>query len=74
METLEMIKQVFREENMSHRKSKLTKTVKGETGDELSQEHIIIFFDISGVVHKEFILTGQTVNSSYYCDILWQMH
>jgi hypothetical protein len=31
---------------------------------------LIIFFDIKGIVHKEFILAGQTVNSTYYCDIL----
>jgi hypothetical protein len=23
-----------------------------------------------GIVHKEFLLTGQTVNSEYYCDLL----
>jgi hypothetical protein len=28
---------------------------------------LIIFFDIKGIVHKE----GQTVNSAYYCDVLW---
>jgi hypothetical protein len=33
---------------------------------------LIIFFDIKGIVHKEFALAGQTVNSAYYCDILWQ--
>jgi hypothetical protein len=31
---------------------------------------LIIFFDIKGIVHKEFILAGHTVNSAYYCDIL----
>jgi histone-lysine N-methyltransferase SETMAR len=35
---------------------------------------LIIFFDIEGVVHKEFVLAGQTLNSSYYCDILRQLH
>jgi hypothetical protein len=30
----------------------------------------ITFFDIMGSVHKEFILTGQTVNFTYYCGIL----
>jgi hypothetical protein len=30
----------------------------------------IIFSDIKGIVHKEFILAGRTVNSAYYCDIL----
>jgi hypothetical protein len=30
----------------------------------------IIFFDIRGIVHKEFVLAVQTVNSSYYFDVL----
>jgi hypothetical protein len=32
---------------------------------------LIIFFDIKGIFHKEFVLAGQTVNSTYYCDFLW---
>jgi hypothetical protein len=35
---------------------------------------LIIFFDIKGTVHKEFILAGQTVNSSYLCKVLWRLH
>jgi hypothetical protein len=34
---------------------------------------VIIFFDIKGPVFKEFVLAGQTVNSAYYCDVLWRM-
>jgi hypothetical protein len=30
----------------------------------------IIFFDIKGIVRKEFILTDQTINSANYCDVL----
>jgi hypothetical protein len=30
---------------------------------------LIIFFDIKVIVRKEFVLTGQTVHSAYYCDI-----
>jgi hypothetical protein len=30
----------------------------------------IIFFDIKGNVHKEFVLEGQTINFAYYCDVL----
>jgi hypothetical protein len=29
-----------------------------------------IFFDIKGIVHKEFALSGQTVDYAYYCDVL----
>jgi hypothetical protein len=31
---------------------------------------LIIFFDIKGIVHREFVLAGQTVNSAYYCYVL----
>jgi hypothetical protein len=31
---------------------------------------IIIFFDIKGIFHKEFILAVHTVISAYYCDVL----
>jgi hypothetical protein len=30
----------------------------------------IIFFDMKGIVHKDFVLAGQTVNFGYYCDVL----
>jgi hypothetical protein len=35
---------------------------KGETGD------------IKGIVHKEFVVAGQTVNSAYNCDVLRRLH
>jgi hypothetical protein len=28
---------------------------------------LVICFDIKGIIHKEFVLAGQTVNSAYYC-------
>jgi histone-lysine N-methyltransferase SETMAR len=31
---------------------------------------LIIFFDIKRIVHKEFVLAGQTVNFAYYHDIV----
>jgi hypothetical protein len=34
---------------------------------------LIIAIDIKGTAYKEFILTGQTVNSAYCCDILWYL-
>jgi hypothetical protein len=27
---------------------------------------LIIFFDIKGIVHEEFVLAGQTLNSAHY--------
>jgi len=35
---------------------------------------IITFFDIKEVVHKEFIPTGQIVNSGFYCEVLQRLH
>ena len=31
---------------------------------------IIAFFDVKGTVSKEFVPTGQDVNSGFYCDVL----
>jgi hypothetical protein len=31
---------------------------------------LIIFFDIQGIVHKEFVPPGQTVNGKFYCEVL----
>jgi len=31
---------------------------------------IIVFFDSCGIVHKEFVPTGQTVNHAFYKDVL----
>jgi hypothetical protein len=35
---------------------------------------LIVFMDnIKGIIHKKFALACQTVNSAYYCDVLWQL-
>ena len=31
---------------------------------------LIIFFDIQGIVHKEFVPPGQTINGKFYCEVL----
>jgi hypothetical protein len=37
--------------------------------EEQSQGHAHQFFDIKGIVHKEFVLAGKRVNSTYYHDV-----
>jgi hypothetical protein len=66
MEALAMIKQVFGEESMSHMQKvqthqdcKKAKQVKSKV-----KSMLIIFFDIKGIVHKEFVLASQTVSSA----------
>jgi len=31
---------------------------------------LIVFSDIQGIVHNEFIPTGQTINGKFYCEVL----
>jgi hypothetical protein len=31
---------------------------------------LICFFDFDGIIHKEFVPPGQTVNAKFYCDVL----
>jgi histone-lysine N-methyltransferase SETMAR len=31
---------------------------------------LIVFFDICGIVHCEFVPQGQTVNKKFYCEVL----
>jgi hypothetical protein len=35
---------------------------------------LIIFIDIKGIAHKELVLADQTINSSYYCDVLRRLY
>jgi hypothetical protein len=72
MDRLAMIRQAFGEESASctqkdqtQLRLKKARQVKSE-----GKCMLIIFFDNKGIVHKEFVLTGQTVNSAYYCDVL----
>jgi hypothetical protein len=52
-----------------HGKSKLT-TERPKHLKSKIKSMLIIFFDIMGIVHKEFILADQTVNSAYYSEVL----
>jgi hypothetical protein len=70
-----MIRQAFGEESTNctrkvetHRGRKETRQMKSK-----AISMLIIFFDIKGIVHKEFDLPDQTLNSAYFCDILGRM-
>jgi hypothetical protein len=78
METLTVIRQTFGEESMSRtwafewyawiKADRKRRQVRSKV-----KSMLIIFFNIKEIVHKEFFLVGQTVNSAYYCDLLWRM-
>jgi histone-lysine N-methyltransferase SETMAR len=34
---------------------------------------LIVFFDIRGIVHHEFIPEGQTVNAEFYCNVFLRL-
>jgi hypothetical protein len=71
-ETLTLSRQASREENMSrtlkvqtHLDRKKARQVKSKV-----KSMLIIFLYMKGIVHKEFVLAGQTVSSAKYCDVL----
>jgi len=41
-----------------------------ESENEQIQKKIICFFDSQGIVHKEFVPPGQTVNQTFYWEVL----
>jgi hypothetical protein len=36
--------------------------------------HWCCHLHIRGIVHKEFVPRGQTVNFGFYCEVLWRLH
>jgi hypothetical protein len=77
METLAIIRQVFREDRMSRTQKVQAETKKKEKCNRRrpkSKACSSFFFDMKGIVRKEFVLAGQTANFTYYCDILRQLH
>jgi len=50
--------------------AKFTATEKRASSLQKCQVQIDSFFDIQGIVHKEFVPLVQTVNGKFYCEIL----
>jgi len=48
----------------------LSTTEKSASSLRLPQVNADHFFDIQGIVHKEFVPPGQTVNGKFYCEVL----
>jgi hypothetical protein len=43
---------------------------KSASSSQQCQVHVDLFVDIQGIVHKEFVPPGQTVNGKFHCEIL----
>jgi hypothetical protein len=71
-ETMTVIRQAFEEESMSNtRESPNSPRPKKARQVRIKvKSMLIILFDIKGIVHKEFILAGQTVSYADCCNIL----
>ena len=55
--------------------AKFTAAEKSASSSQQCQVHVVLFFDIQGIVHKVFIPPGQTVNGTFYCEVskrLWE--
>ena len=51
-------------------KTPSSETKTSAPSSEQHQVNSVIFFDIQGIVHKEFVPPGQTVNGNFYCEVL----
>jgi hypothetical protein len=73
--TMAMIGQVFGEESTSS--TRASEWHAQFRADQVRRDRFksmpIIFFDIKGIVNKEFVLEGHKVNSAYYCDVLQRL-
>jgi len=50
--------------------AKFTAAEKSASSSQQCEVHVDFFFDIQGIVHKEFVSPGQTVNGKFYCELL----
>jgi hypothetical protein len=50
--------------------AKFTAAEESASSSQQCQVHVDRFFYIKGIVHKEFLPPGQTVNGKFYCEVL----
>jgi len=50
--------------------AKFTAAEKSASSSQQCQVHVELFFDIQGIVRKEFVSSGQTINDNFYCELL----
>jgi hypothetical protein len=65
-----MSRQAKERKHELYTESPLTETAKARQVKSKVKSMLIIFFDNKGIVHKEFVLAGQTVSAAYYRDVL----
>ena len=67
-----MLKTAFGNQNsiQSMEKSGVTSTEQGKAGEKQHQVNVDFFFDHKGIVHKEIVTPGQTVNAAFYVEVL----
>ena len=51
-------------------KSGVASTEEGKASEKQHKSMLICFFDQKGIVHKEFVPPGQTVNAAFYVEVL----
>ena len=54
-------------------KSGVTSTEEGKASEKQHQVNVDYFFDRKGIVHKEFVPSGQTVNAVFYVEV-WNVY
>jgi hypothetical protein len=48
----------------------ITNSKKGAAGPQFNNEDAHCFFDVKGIVRREFVLPNTMVNPDFYCDVL----
>jgi hypothetical protein len=61
-------------ESMVWRSARLSSSKKIRLQKSRVKTTLIVFFDIGGMIHKEFVPQGTTVNSHYYLGVMQRLY